>query len=264
MTRLLHLSDLHFGTERAPAVDAVQALVREQRPDVLLLTGDITQRARAGQFAAARAFVDRLQVPQVLAIPGNHDLPLFNLAARLGRPYAGFQRAFGAALESTWENEAVLVLALNTTRPWRHVNGVLSTAQIERVADRVARAPATQVRLVLVHQPLAVLRPEDEHDCLRGAEAAIRRWADAGVDAVLGGHIHLPYVLQAQAQPPLWVVQAGTAVSRRVRAEAGNSVNLLHAGPGRRLRVERWDWDATTGRFARAAQHDLQRAMPGP
>lgn len=83
MTLLLHVSDPHFGTERANVATALQALLREQRPDVLLLSGDITQRATRAQFAAARVFVEHLQVPAVVAIPGNHDIPLFKLAARL-------------------------------------------------------------------------------------------------------------------------------------------------------------------------------------
>jgi 3',5'-cyclic AMP phosphodiesterase CpdA len=258
MTLLLHCSDPHFGTERPGAVAALQALVRAQRPELLLLTGDLTQRARRAEFAAARAFVDGLRVPRVLAIPGNHDIPLFNLAARLLCPYAGFRRAFGPALEPEFETESLLVLALNTTRPWRHVDGALSAAQIERVAARVARASAAQLRLVLVHQPLAVAQPEDEADRLHGAEAAIRRWAEAGVDAVLGGHIHLPFVRALPTPRPMWVLQAGTALSHRLRAEAGNSVNLLHAGPGRRLRVERWDLDEAAAQFARVAVHELQ------
>lgn len=264
MTLLLQVSDPHFGTERPAVLAALEALVHAQRPDVLLLSGDITQRATRAQFAAARAFVERLPVPQVLAIPGNHDIPLFNLPARLFWPYAGFERAFGPELEPEFENEHLLVLALNTTRRWRHVDGELSKAQIERVAQRVRKASPAQVRLVVVHQPVAVARPQDRHDVLHGAEAALRRWAEAGVDAVLGGHIHLPFVLQLQTQRPalprpIWAVQAGTAISHRVRAEAGNSVNLIRVGTARQLRVERWDHQPATQRFGCVAVHELLR-----
>ena len=274
MTLLMHVSDPHFGAERVPVVAALEALVREQRPDVMLLSGDITQRATRAQFAAARRFVDRLALPALVAIPGNHDIPLFNLAARLLWPYARYAQAFGPDLEPQFENPQVLVLALNTTRRWRHVDGELSAAQIERVARRCEQAPAAQWRIVVVHQPVAVPRPQEVHNLLHGREAAVRRWSAAGVDLVLGGHIHLPCVLPLHEQLTglprrLWAVQAGTAVSKRVRAEAGNSVNLIRidAGAGTtgpagaaaapQLQVERWDHSPTAQRFECVTVHRL-------
>ena len=274
MTLLLHLSDPHFDTERAPVVAALEALVREQRPDVLLLSGDITQRATPAQFAAARRFVDRLAVPALVAIPGNHDIPLFNLAARLLWPYARYARAFGPDLEPEFENTEVLVLGLNTTRRWRHVDGEVSAAQIERVARRCEQAPAAQWRIVVVHQPVAVSRPQDVHNLLHGRDAAVRRWSAAGVDLVLGGHIHLPFVLPLHEQMVglprrVWAVQAGTAVSARVRSEAGNSVNLIRidastgtsepagAAAARQLQIERWDHVPAAQRFDCVSVHQL-------
>ena len=112
MTLLLQVSDAHFGTERADVVAALEVLVRAQRPDVLVLSGDITQRATRAQFRVARAFIERLGVPVVLAIPGNHDIPLFNLAARLLWPYARYAQAFGRELEPQFETDTVLVLSL--------------------------------------------------------------------------------------------------------------------------------------------------------
>lgn len=267
MTVLLQLSDPHFGTEQAPVAAALQRLVAEQRPDVLLLSGDITQRATRAQFAAARAFIDTLGVPRVLAIPGNHDIPLFNLAARFFWPYARFRRAFGPTLESEFENDDLLLLALNSTRRWRHVDGDLSATQIERVAARLQSAPRGLWRIVVTHQPMAVPRPQDEPDLLHGHARALQRWALAGADLLMGGHIHLPYVLpmhrrQPELPRPLWVVQAGTALSHRVRRGAPNSVNLLRidaagAGAPRRLRVEQWDHDAAMQRFICVQVHPL-------
>lgn len=266
MTLAIQISDPHFGTEQPAVVEALLQLVREQAPDVAVLSGDITQRASRAQFRAARAFVDRLGTPVTLVIPGNHDIPLFNPLARLFAPYANHRQAFGAELEPMAAWPDLLLLTVNTTRPWRHKDGEVSDAQVARVAAQLHAAQPGQLRVVVVHQPLAVTREEDEPNRLhRGTEAA-RAWSQAGADLVLGGHIHLPFVLplherfEALARP-LWAVQAGTAVSRRVRDEAGNSVNLVRSrgrvGPRREALVERWDYRAASRRFEPVSMHRL-------
>lgn len=271
MTLLLQVSDPHFGTERAPAVQALRQLVQQQQPQLLLLSGDITQRATRRQFARAREFVDALNVPQVVALPGNHDIPLFNPLARLLRPYANYTEAFGHSLENEYENEDVLLLTLNTTRWYRHIDGEVSDEQIDRVAARLRQAPADRWRIVATHQPLATPSAEESHDLLHGHEKALRCWAAAGADVVMGGHIHLPYVMAMhQREPvlpaPLWVVQAGTALSNRVRAGAPNSVNLLRiesAGTTpRQLLVERWDYSGDGKSFELVATEELRTPAP--
>ena len=196
MKKLLQISDPHFGTVQAPVMHALEALVAAQRPDVLVLSGDITQRAMTGQFAEARAFCDRLAIPQMLALPGNHDVPLFNLYQRLLQPYARYLRFFGPDLDPVLQAPWLSLIGVKTTRRWRHKNGEVSSAQIKRVVQQLRLASPSQLRVVVVHQPVYVTRPEDEHDRLRGWEAAVRAWAAAGADIVMGGHIHLPYVAQ--------------------------------------------------------------------
>ncbi len=251
MTVLLQISDTHFGTEQPPVVEALVRFAREQAPDLVVLSGDITQRARRKQFRAARAFVDRLGVAALLAIPGNHDIPLFNVAARLFYPYANYSREFGIELEPVFESDQLLVITLNTTRFYRHTDGEVSNEQIKRVATRLEQAAPTKLRVVVTHQPVAVTRAQDETNLLHGRMEAIRHWAQAGADIILGGHIHLPYVLalhQQVAELPrrLWAIQAGTAVSSRVRHEVGNSVNLIRysvqAARRREAVIERWDY----------------------
>lgn len=261
MSVLLQISDTHFGTEQPPVVEALAAFALQQRPDLVVLSGDITQRARPDQFRAARAFADRLGAP-VLAVPGNHDIPLFDLWARLRRPYAGYAAAFGADLEPVHRSAELLVVGVNTTRPRRHQHGEVSAAQIERVARLLADAGPQQLRVVVVHQPAAVEREDERHNLLRGHAAALSRWADAGADLVMGGHIHLPYVIAPSGLTrPLWVVQAGTAVSARVRDGAPNSVNLLRwapAGATGRCRIERWDFLAQARAFGCAQVSEVQ------
>ena len=267
MTRLLQVSDPHFGTERPQVVQALRRLAEAQRPQVLLLSGDITQRGSAAQFDSARRFVDSLGIPAMLTVPGNHDIPLLNPLARWLRPYAAYQRAFGDDLEPVLDLPELLAIGVNTTRPRRHKDGEVSEAQVQRVAQRLRRAAPRQLRIVVTHQPVHVVRPRDEHNLLHGAAPAVRAWTEAGADLVLGGHIHFPSVgLLADRYPGLprraWGVQAGTAVSWRIRFEAGNSVNLLHYDPAAlQCRVERWDYRDAADRFelARSEELPLQR-----
>jgi 3',5'-cyclic AMP phosphodiesterase CpdA len=252
MTVVLQVSDPHFGTERPQAVTALQRFCQDLRPDLLLVTGDITQRARTDEFARASAFFHELGVPARLIIPGNHDIPLFDMAARLFRPYGRFAHAFGPALEGEFESDGLLVVALNTTRRWRHTDGEVSDEQIARVGARLARARPQQLRLVAVHQPVGVTKEIDVKNLLHGHERAVRHWAEAGADAVIGGHIHLPYVQALPGLPrPVWAVQAGTSLSNRLRGGISNSVNVVRAGPGRSGVVERWDLDEKHGAFGR-------------
>ena len=257
MTSLLQISDPHFGTARPAVMEALVALAGQQRPDVLVLSGDITQRARVSQFSQARAFCDRLEIPHLLAIPGNHDISLFNPYQRFFKPYARFLRAFGPEMEPSLSTPMLNISCVKTTRRWRHTNGEVSSAQIKRVVAELARSDAAQLRIVVVHQPVHVNRAKDEHDRLRGWEPAVHAWAKAGADIVMGGHIHLPYSCDLSSRLPglarrLWCVQAGTALSSRVREGIPNSVNLLrYDGIGQPVSclLERWDYQKQSGQF---------------
>lgn len=255
MSLLLQISDPHFGTEQPAVMQALLQLVQAQRPEVLILSGDITQRGSAVQFTAARRYVQALAIPAGLVLPGNHDIPLFSPRVRLFDPYVNFRHAFGAELEPVLDHAALLAIGVNTTRRWRHKDGEVSAQQIERVAQRLRTAQPQQLRIVVTHQPVHVIRDRDEHNLLHNAEAAVRAWTEAGVDLVLGGHIHYPSVAPLGERylglpREAWGVQAGTALSTRVRAEAGNSVNLIRYG-GEPLccAVQRWDYEPAAAAF---------------
>lgn len=273
--KLLQLSDPHFGTTQPPVMRALQTLVQVQQPDILVLSGDITQRATQKQFRQARAFCDSLGIPQMLALPGNHDIALFDVYSRFVAPYAAYLRFFGPGLETTLDTPEALVLGVKTTRRWRHKNGEVSGAQISRVASQLKKAAPGQLRVVVVHQPVFVPRAEDEHDRLRNWLPAVSAWAQAGADVIMGGHIHLPYVRELSSAVPglarrLWCVQAGTALSSRVREGVPNSVNLLvydrAAGQSPPVcDVQRWDYQASASQFLQASstQLALDRSLPG-
>ncbi|MDB5756931.1 MAG: repair exonuclease [Burkholderia sp.] len=258
MSVVMQISDTHFGTEQAEVVEALLRMFREEKPELVILSGDITQRARRSQFAAARAFVDQLAPTPLVAIPGNHDIPLLNMGMRLIAPYANYSRVFGAELEPEFSAPKLLVMGVNTTRPYKHADGEVSVAQVQRVATRLMQATPDQLRIVVTHQPICALVPEDEANVLQGHAGAVRRWAEAGADLVLGGHIHLPYVIPLKERHPylsrrMWAVQAGTAISSRLRHGANNSVNLIRYSDGQRpawtCSIERWDFQPQTRHF---------------
>ena len=252
MSVLLQISDPHFGTEQIPVVEALATLALQERPDLVVLSGDITQRASSGQFRQARTFIDQLGTP-ALAIAGNHDIPLFNPLARLLHPYGRFCAAFGHELEPVHSSRQLLVVCVNTTRWYRHKDGEVSGEQIDRVARRLVSAENAQLRVVVVHHPVVVPRAGEGHNLLRGRVAALQRWAVAGADLVMGGHIHLPYVMALEGLArPMWAVQAGTSVSTRVRDGMPNSVNLLRWGlgaPEGRCLIEQWNYAAAVHAF---------------
>lgn len=265
MSVVLQISDTHFGTEQPAVVEALLQLVRQQPPDIVVLSGDITQCARRSQFRKAQEFITQLAAPETLILPGNHDIPLFNIIMRIFCPYANHQRVFGPQLEPEYESADLLVLGVNTTRASRHIDGEVSAAQIARVSQRLRGAKAEQLRIVVTHQPVHVTRPEDEANLLHGHQQAVYAWAEAGVDLILGGHIHLPYVRPLSERfvdlpRSVWAVQAGTAVSSRVRGDMPNSVNLIRcvtSEGSKRCVITRWDYDVMAQRFSLAAESDF-------
>ncbi len=256
MAALLQISDTHFGTELPDVVDALRRLTTDIGPELLVVSGDITQRATREQFGLARAFLDSLGKQPYLVLPGNHDVPLINLLLRAIDPFRRYRAAFGHELEPVYDSERLLVVGVNTVRPHWHKDGAVSHVQIERVAARLAAARAGQLRVVVTHQPIAVIRPQDEPNRLVRGEPAARAWVAAGADLVLGGHIHLPYLVSLRDRFPgierqAWLAQAGTATSARTRGGIPNSVNVVRADDAvdadegrRQMTIERWDFNA--------------------
>jgi len=177
-------------------------------------------------------------------------------------PYHRYCQAFGADLQPEYEDAALLILGVKTTRRYRRKDGAVSAEQIERTCQRLRNAFTGQLKIIVTHQPVHVIRPIDEQNLLHGRSPALEAWARAGADLILGGHIHLPYVRPLrdhhQLSREMWAVQAGTAVSRRVRAKAPNSVNLIRHQPATvHCTVERWDYATDRRKFALAESAEL-------
>lgn len=243
--RIAHLSDSHFGTVLPEVRRALLSKLTEQKPDLVLLTGDITQRARSGQFRDAREFLKALAPIPAIAVPGNHDIPLFNLYARFFHPYRGFKTLFKDQLERDFVYDDVVVIGLNSTSRWRHVQGDFDLTRVRR---RLEQAPRGRVRIVAFHHPVDCDKTVDEPNLLRNARATLELFSEQGVDLVVGGHIHDPHVgLSSGRYPELprsFVVGvAGTCLSWRTRTGAPNSFTWIEAQTGEqpRLLLTRWD-----------------------
>lgn len=231
--RILHMSDLHFGRDD-PALEApLVAAAEDLAPDLIAVSGDLTQRARVRQFARARAFLDRIAAAcgaPVLAVPGNHDTPLDNLWLRLVRPWARYRAAISADLEPRFEDAAVSVVGVNTVNRFAWQRGRISDRTVNRVLEAFGRADG-RLRIVVLHHPLEHGADVDKR-LMTGAGAALDRLQAAGADMVLSGHLHSTVVAPFASAPGLLFVQAGTGLSTRVRGEP-NTFNLIEAGPGR-------------------------------
>lgn len=268
MTTIAHISDPHFGTVDLPVQEALLSDLRRDDVDLIVLTGDITQRARSSQFRAAREFLDALSPKPWIAIPGNHDIPLFDVFTRLLRPYRLFNRFISSEIEPGYADDQVALMCVNATRRTRHKNGVLREREVEEAATRL-KAVQQPFRVVATHQPLAVTLDTELHNLARGAEHALDRWINAGADLFIGGHIHLPYCTLVRARSnarTAVVLQAGTAVSLRVRHGVPNSYNRLMfdgTNGAHRMRLERCDYDMATRCFGMKHTYTAERTPSG-
>ena len=250
----MHLSDLHFGAHDPEVCAAAQRLAQRLGVALAVVSGDLTQRATAAQFAQAARFVQGLHARSSLVLAGNHDVPLFAWWLRWGRAYERFAEQFGVDQEPVRQMGPFYVVGVNTTRAWRHERGSLSSAQIEHVSLLLARAPPGAWRIVASHHPLVPRDAADRAHRPSRADAALQRWQAAGAQMLLSGHAHEPGLLHPL--PGLWASRAGTAVSRRLRHGSPNSLVVLSVeaagavASGQARFAARWDFDRNRGEFA--------------
>jgi 3',5'-cyclic AMP phosphodiesterase CpdA len=265
MPTIVHISDIHFGRVEPRVADALIDTVARTAPDLVALSGDLTQRARSGQFREARRFLDRLPAP-LLVVPGNHDVPLFNLAARWLDPFGGYQRHIQRDLEPMFAADGFIAVGMNSARsvPFQGT-GRLNETQVTRAAERLRAAPAGAIKIVVTHHPFDLPDTHGDEHLIGRADMAMRHLADAGADIFLAGHLHVSHVGQSAkryriAGHSALVVQAGT-VSTRQRGEV-NSINLLRLA-GTRIDVDRYSWDESTRSFQPSWTQAFHRTNEG-
>ncbi|MDQ3080228.1 MAG: metallophosphoesterase [Pseudomonadota bacterium] len=259
MARLVHLSDLHFGAHDPRLVTAVEARVDEAKADLVVISGDFTQRARTEQFQEACRFLTRLKDKghEVLAVPGNHDVPLYDVLRRFLSPLTRYRRFIDDELCPFHELKDAAVLGINTARSLTFKDGRINEEQVTHIREVFGKLSHTLPRVLVTHHPLFALPVGDGPElgkAIGKQESALDAIAEAGVDLLLAGHNHRASThhapdLVTRAGSAL-VIQAGTATSTRVRDEE-QSFNLIEvASCDVTVTVQAWDGGGFASRDA--------------
>ena len=230
MSRLIHISDLHFGRTRHELLRPLIEQLNDLKADLIAVSGDLTQRARSSQFRAARAFLDRLEAP-TLVVPGNHDVPLEDVFTRMLFPYRRYRKWIGNELEPSFVTGEIAVVGVNTVNHLAWQRGRISRHAVRRVCNAFD-GEERRVHVVVAHHPLEH-RPTDTKALMHGAEDAIEAFAECGADIILTGHLHSwraePFAERVGRRGTLQI-HAGTGLSTRLRGEE-NDFNLLTVTP---------------------------------
>ncbi len=257
MRTLAHISDLHFGTAMPAVVNGLLDAISELRPDLVVVSGDLTQRARTYQFEQAKDFLDRIQAPR-LVVPGNHDVPLFNVWDRFVNPTVKYRRFITPDLAPTFQDEEMLVLGINTARSLTTKNGRVSHSQMQLIRERFCAVPPNTWKILVTHHPF-MAPPGNGGDYAVGrAEETFMRIEGCLPDLALAGHFHMSYVASTHSvytasRGSALVVQAGTAVSTRTRLEQ-NAFNVIVLDDGI-VTVEARIWDGSRFRENRPEKY---------
>lgn len=265
VTRILHVSDLHFGARDDPEVErALAALVQRTAPELLIASGDLTHRGRRGQHELAADFLRRIG-PPVLAVPGNHDIP-YTFPARFTSPWREFERQWQTA-EPVHASASLHVVGVNSVRPWRHQSGGVSDGQLARVAGRIAEAAPGALRVVALHHQLVGAPWRSRKKPVADRTRVLGRLVDAGAELIVGGHIHQGAVSERrefevvgdEAAAVVVSIAPGLGRPRPHRRGEARGV-VVYTATGERLTVDThiWrdeDWALTATRtFARGTR----------
>ena len=259
MTRIVHLSDLHFGAHDERLVEAVRGEIDDLKPDLVVVSGDFTQRARTEQFREACEFLEQLRDHghDVLGVPGNHDVPLYDVLRRFLSPLARYRRFIDRSLCPFVELPGVAVLGVNTARSFTFKDGRINKQQVEFIRESFSRVPSEAMRILVTHHPLFALEVGGEVERAIGRqELALDAVEKSGVDILLAGHNHHASSQDASdlvtRAGGVLVIQAGTATSTRVREQEQSFNTIDIAEHGTTITVNAWAGDQFRASDARA------------
>jgi len=246
MRTIAHISDLHFGTVDPAIAEALVEDVAARKPSLVVVSGDFTQRARSEQYRQAAKFLKRLPQPQ-LVVPGNHDVPLWDVLRRVFRPMEKYRRFISDDLMPIFRDDQMLVVGVNTARSFTQKSGWISGRQLQEIHELTCGAAAALMKVVVTHHPFIPSPRDPEGDIVLDAAEALDRLEQCGIDLLLAGHLHLAYHDDIRShhkslKRSVLSVQAGTATSTRLRGEP-NAYNWITLVPNQ-VSVEVRIWNS--------------------
>jgi 3',5'-cyclic AMP phosphodiesterase CpdA len=265
MRSIVHLSDIHFGRVNPLVISPLIETIEKINPDLVAVSGDLTQRARSHQFKEARAFLDSLPEPQIV-VPGNHDVPLHNVFARFLQPLRKYRRHITSDLRPFYHDEEIAVLGVNTSRSLTLKGGRINEEQVAWMRERFFASHAEAVKVVVTHHPFDLPEGHGERKLVGRARMAMEHLASCGADLFLAGHLHVSHTTHSATRYKIkghsaLVVQAGTATSTRGRGEA-NSFNVIRVDRPH-IAVERFEWQPGDNEFALAMTERFRHTPDG-
>ncbi|GLV21592.1 phosphodiesterase [Sphingobium sp. TomMM35A] len=270
MARIAHLSDVHFGANDPKIVSATEAWLERSQPDLVIISGDFTQRARVEQFRAASAWLNRLRAAgmRLLVIPGNHDVPLYDVFRRFAAPLHRYKRYISNELCPWYEDEKVAILGINTARSLTIKDGRINHDQMNMIKKRFAPVAPEKTRILVTHHPLFAMpigKGGELSEAVGRHDDAVEAAAEAGIHIALAGHFHRTYAESAQKMVAdaggALVIQAGTATSTRLRNAEPQSFNWLHVHRNDRIELQVIVWDGAS--FQRGHHVEYSRDADG-
>lgn len=269
MRQILHVSDVHFGPYFSPAAaDDVRRLAEGRGADLLIVSGDLTQRAKRSQFRDARRWLEGFSMPW-LAVPGNHDVPMYRVWERVFRPYGAYQDFFDQDMEPVWRDDELFVVGTNTAFNWTIRDGRFTRSSLRRLADVLEEAPEGLAKIVFAHHHMI---PPPRFDTRRVTEMAVEAshlFSQLGVEMVLSGHLHQSWIGTSEEYyptggRPVLLVHTGTTTSRRGRGweRRRNSCNWITIEKDRVV-VSHLLWHRGKG-FLEWSRHEYPRGSAVP
>jgi 3',5'-cyclic AMP phosphodiesterase CpdA len=268
--QIFHISDVHFGPPHLPELaSGALGFIDDHQPDLVVISGDLTQRAKPHQFQQAREFVDQISVP-TLVVPGNHDVPLYRLWERFLNPYGAYRRHFSHQLEPVYRDEELLVVGINTAHGWTFKDGRIPLRRLLAVAKVLEEASADQLKVVVAHHHLIPPPWFGTQRVLTNAYEAMDLFTSLGVDLILSGHLHQSFIGNSEefypkGGPPVVILHSGTTTSNRGRAgeRDKNTCNWIRFGSESML-VSNYRWEPSLHRFTEHSQHWYPRHSRSP